>query len=342
MKKGFLLILWCLCYHGTFGQIPSSSFENLASYNLKGKIKKVSTCSFAAKKVNGEIIKSHKGWQDSWEFDEELFFDTTGLLKLKKVYKNQTPDIAYSIKYDKNNRIVLLKKYDHLHFFTYDARNNLIASKEINELGYKLNSNTFQYNKKNQVIKEEEFDSDEKISIKLFYYDPRNRLAKIETFYEDESETETFTYDKQNRLLKYTWVSLSTGPIETTTFQYVNKLKTMEHWVDYEEGEPFGSIDYTYEKGNETTVIEKDDNGEIVVNQRNTYEYDEHGNWIKMIIDDDGEYFIVERTISYYTNEVKNNHGLIYMILTILSLGVIVLIGIRYARKRQNDVRNKK
>ena len=337
MKKGFLLILLCLAYHGTFGQIPSSTFENRASYHLKGKVKKVSTCSFSAKKVNGEIIKSQKGWQDSWDFDEELFFDKNGLLKLKKVYKNQTPDIAYSINCDENNRIVLLKKYDHLQFFTYDARNNLIASKEINALGYKLNSNTFQYNKKKQLIKEEEFDSDEKISIKLFSYDPRNRLAKIETFYEGDRETETFTYDKQNRMLKYTWVRLSTGPIETTTYTYVNKQKTLEHWVDYEEGELGGTIDYTYINGDETEVIEKDEEGEIAVSQRNTYVYDEQGNWIKMIIDDDGEYFIVERTISYDTNEETDKNDWNYLILGVLILGGIAFIGIWFVKRRRNN-----
>ena len=72
MKKGFLLFLCSLCYFVTFGQIPTLSFDNLESCNLKGKVKKIHTTSFLAEKVNNKFVKTTKGWQYTWEHDEEF------------------------------------------------------------------------------------------------------------------------------------------------------------------------------------------------------------------------------------------------------------------------------
>ena len=60
MKKAFHLLLFCLCQQITFGQIPTLSFENLESQNLKGKVKLVKTRSFNANKVNGAFVKTTK------------------------------------------------------------------------------------------------------------------------------------------------------------------------------------------------------------------------------------------------------------------------------------------
>ena len=111
---------------------------------------------------------------------------------------------------------------------------------------------------------------------------------------------EVFEYDSNNQLVKHEWSDNEEGMAEITTYQYVNKQKTFEHWLDYEEGEPDGYIDYTFENGNviETKEIERD--GEISGHEFKKYEYDSQGNWVKMTIDDDGKYYIVERTISYY------------------------------------------
>jgi hypothetical protein len=301
MNKGPLLFLFSLCYLGAFGQIPTLSFDNLESWNLKGKVKKIHTTSFLAEKVNNKFVKTTKGWQYTWEHDEELYFNTFGFLELTKVIKNGTTYVTYSIKLDDKNRVVYDIKNENLeYYFTYDSLNNICSSKEIIRDKQLESDFRYYYNDKNTLVKKEEYLSNQLISIETFSYDSSNNLVKIEYIKGPYSEMEVFEYDSNNLLVKHEWSDNEEGMAEITTFQYVNKQKTLEHWLDYEEGEPDGTIDYTYENGNEIEVIEKDGDGVITGIERNSYEYDSTGNWIKMYIDDNGKYYIVERTISYY------------------------------------------
>ena len=301
MNKGPLLFLFSLCYLGAFGQIPTLSFDNLESWNLKGKVKKIHTTSFLAEKVNNKFVKTTKGWQYTWEHDEELYFNTFGFLELTKVIKNGTTSVTYSIKLDDKNRIVSDIQNGNLeYYFTYDSLNNICSSKEIIRDKQLESDFRYYYNDKNTLVKKEEYLSNQLISIETFSYDSFNNLVKIEYIKGPYSEMEVFEYDSNNQLVKHEWSDNEEGMAEITTFQYVNKQKTLEHWLDYEEGEPDGTIDYTYENGNEIEVIEKDGDGVITGIERNSYEYDSTGNWIKMYIDDNGKYYIVERTISYY------------------------------------------
>lgn len=301
MNKGSLLFLFSLSYLGAFGQIPTLSFDNLESWNLKGKVKKIHTTSFLAEKVNNKFVKTTKGWQYTWEHDEELYFNTFGFLELTKVIKNGTTSVTYSIKLDDKNRVVYDIKNGNLeYFFTYDSLNNICSSKEIIRDKQLESDFRYYYNDKNTLVKKEEYLSNQLISIETFSYDSFNNLVKIEYIEGPYSEMEVFEYDSNNQLVKHEWSDNEEGMAEITTFQYVDKQKTLEHWLDYEEGEPDGTIDYTYENGNEIEVIEKDGDGVITGIERNTYEYDSTGNWIKMFIDDGGKYYIVERTISYY------------------------------------------
>jgi len=283
-----------------FGQIPTLSFENLESQNLKGKVKLVKTRSFNANKVNGAFVKTTKGWQYPWENEEEVYFNTQGYLELKKEMKNGTTSVSYSIKLDDKNRIVQIDESVLTYHFKYDSLNNIRSAKEIIRDKHIESDFRFDYSDKNTLVKKEEYQSNQLISTESFTYDSLNNLIKIHYVKGAYSEMESFEYDNENLLVKYEWSDNEEGMVEITTYQYVNKQKTFEHWLDYEEGEPDGYIDYTFENGNviETKEIERD--GEISGHEFKKYEYDSQGNWVKMTIDDDGKYFIVERTISYY------------------------------------------
>lgn len=301
MKKAFHLFLICLCQQMAFGQIPTLSFENLESQSLKGKVKLVKTNSFNANKVNGAFVKTTKGWQYPWENEEEVYFNTQGYLELKKEMKNGTTSVTYSIKLDDKNRVVYDIQNENLeYYFTYDSLNNICSSKEIIRDKHIVSDFKYYYNAKNTLVKKEEYLSKQLISTETFTYDSLNNLVKIDYVKGAYSEMETFEYDGNNLLVKHEWSDNEEGIAEITTYQYVNKQKTFEHWMGYEEGEPDGYIDYTFENGNviETKEIERD--GEISGHEFKKYEYDSQGNWVKMTIDDDGKYFIVERTISYY------------------------------------------
>ena len=80
----------------------------------------------------------------------------------------------------------------------------------------------------------------------------------------------------------------------------LDKIKSLEHWVDYEEGEPDGYIDDKFENGNivETTEVELD--GTVTLKEFCKYEFDTKGNWIQKIIDINGKYYVVERNIEYF------------------------------------------
>jgi hypothetical protein len=283
-----------------FGQIPTLSFENLESQNLKGKVKLVKTRSFNANKVNGAFVKTTKGWQYPWENEEEVYFNTQGYLELKKEMKNGTTSVSYCIKLDDKNRIVQIDESVLTYHFKYDSLNNIRSAKEIIRDKHIESDFRFDYSDKNTLVKKEEYQSNQLISTETFTYDSLNNLVKIDYVKGTYSEMETFEYDSNNLLVKHEWSDNEEGMVEITTYQYVNKQKTFEHWLDYEEGEPDGYIDYTFENGNVIETKEIERNGEISGHEFKKYEYDSQGNWVKMTIDDDGKYFIVERTISYY------------------------------------------
>jgi hypothetical protein len=250
--------------------------------------------------VNGIFLKTTKGWQHTWEHDLELYFNTESNLELKKEMKNGTTSISYEIKIDDKNRIVQINENDLTYNIRYDSLNHIIAAKEINHYRNIETDFVFQYNTKNNLVNKEGYLSNQLISTETYTYDSLNNLIKIQYVKGPYIEMESFEYDSENQLVKYEWSDNEEGTAEITTYQYVNKQKTFEHWLDYEEGEPDGYIDYTFENGNviETKEIERD--GKISVHEFNTYEYDSQGNWIKMTIDANGKYFVVERTISYY------------------------------------------
>ena len=335
MKKAFHLFLICLCQQMAFGQLPSSSIENLESNELKGKVRKVTTSSFKGKKVNGIIEKAGKGWQYTWENDEELIFDTLGLLRLKKVNKNGTMNRCYAIKLDANKRVVQLKDFNHITYFTYDSLNHISSSRVVNEWGFQFESHKYYYDKKNNLIKEEEFDSDELICIKLYSYDTFNKLIKTVTVMEDDADVETYAYDKQHQLIKTEWMNSEDGKIESTTYQYANKQKTKEHNCDFEDGVVIASNYSFFKNGDQIKYTETDEDGEIIEIELKQYEYDDQGNWIKMTIDDNGNYFIVERTISYFEHKEPVNHYMTYLILAVLFLGGLVFIGVWYKKRRK-------
>lgn len=333
MKKTFLLFLWCLCQQVAFGQLPSSSIENLESNELKGKVRKVTTSSFKGKKVNGKIEKSGKGWQYTWENDEELIFDTLGLLRLKKENKNGAFNRSYAIKLDASNRVVQLKDYNHVTYFTYDSLNHISSSRVVNEWGFQFESHKYYYDKKNNLIKEEEFDSDEPICLKIYSYDMFNKLIKTVIVLENDVDVETYEYDKDHQLIKFECTNNEDGKIESTTYQYANKQKTQEHNCDFEDGVVIASNYSFFKNGDQIKYTETDEDGETISIQRNQYEYDDQGNWIKMTIDNNGNYFIIERNISYYDHLEPINRSMNYIIFLVLFLGGLVLIGL-WLKKR--------
>ena len=302
----------CICQQMTYGQTNIFEFENIVSLDLKGKVKTIKETSFKATKVNDEIVKSIKGWQYDSENDQEYYFDTLGNLVLKKDIINTITKDNYSIKLDSKKRIIEINRLYRSSYYVYDSLNNIISSKELNkqpEIISKGNTKPtagvftnfkYYYDSKNLLVKKEEYKSNLKISIETFKYDNFNNLIECEIKKGTYIETHKYQYDVNNLLIKYEWADNDEGIAEITTFEYLDKIKMLEHWVDYEEGEPDGYIDDKFENGNivETTEVEAD--GTTTVKEFCKYEFDNKGNWIKKIIDINGKYYVVERNIEYF------------------------------------------
>jgi hypothetical protein len=312
MKRLKIILVICLLQQITFGQTNVIEYENLESLNLKGKVKTINEKSFKATKINSEIVKSGSGWQYDWQNDKEYFFDTIGNLISKNDLINSKSKDNYSIKLDNKNRIIEINRLYKTIYFEYDSLNRILSSKEINKQPETIsNGNTkptsgtvtnfkFYYDSKNLLLKKEEYKSNVKISVQTFKYDSFNNLILCEIKEDSYIETHKYQYDSNNLLIKYEWSDNEEGIAEITTIQYLNNIKVLEHWVDYEEGEPDGYIDDKFENGNIIESIEVESDGSITGKEIIKYDFDANGNWIKSIIDYNGKYYIIERNIEYY------------------------------------------
>lgn len=312
MKRLKIILVLCLLQQITFGQTNVIEYEHLESLNLKGKVKAINEKSFKATKINSEIVKSGNGWQYDWQNDKEYFFDTFGNLISKKDVLNSKTRDNYSIKLDNKNRIIEINRIYKTTYYQYDSLNRILTSKEVHKQPESIsNGNTnpnagvvtnfkYYYDSKNLLIKKDEFKSNRKISVQTFQYDNFNNLISCEIKEGTYIETHKYQFDSNNLMIKYEWSDNEEGVAEITTFEYLNKVKVLEHWVHYEDGEPDGYIDDKFENGNIIETAEIDIEGTLISNETNDYEFDEKGNWIKMIIDNNGKYYIVERTIEYY------------------------------------------
>ncbi|MBU3661244.1 MAG: hypothetical protein FGM14_15330 [Flavobacteriales bacterium] len=312
MNRIIIILAISLLNQIAFGQIKLSEFENLESLNLKGKVKTIKETSFKANKINSEVVKLGKGWQYDWQNDKEYFFDTLGNLISRKDLINSKKSEKYSIKLDNENRIIEIHRLSKSIYFEYDTLNRILSSKEIiKQPETTSNGNTkptsgvttnysYYYDSKNLLLKREAYKSNLKISVETFKYDNFNNLILWEIREDSYIETHKYEYDSNNLLIKYEWADNEDGIAEITTIQYLNNSKVLEHWVDYEEGEPDGYIDDKFENGNIVESVEVEADGSIASREIIKYDYDASGNWIKSIIDFNGKYYIIERNIEYY------------------------------------------
>lgn len=302
MKQFLFLLILLLFGNKLCSQELILNAENLQSAGLRGNVKKVKETSFNAIKTAGGIIKSTKGWQYDFEYDSESFFDTLGNLTLENKLTPEKKEITYSIKYDRPGRISVVNRTAFSYRFTYDSLNRISSSDKTNRLSKTAPIARFkyQYNAENRLIRAEEFIGDASVSVETFHYNAAGKLISRELKSGNHRETHLYTYNADQLLAKDEWNDNEEGILEITTYFYKNKEKTLEHWVDFEDGEPDGYIDDTYENGNIVLTAEIEADGTVSYPEQCTYEFDSHGNWIKKTIVTEEGNFIVERVIEYY------------------------------------------
>lgn len=311
MTRLTINIVFILLQQVAFAQTNVMEYDNLKTLNLKGKVKTISEISYHAALVNSEVVKLNKGWNYDWQHDELYFFDTLGNLLSRKEVINSIPVENYSIKLDSNNRIIEVNRLVKTTNYEYDSLNRILSSIEKEKIPessenenlhnfYFPKNQNYYYNSNNLLVKKEELVLKKIFSTQTFEYDNFNNLIFRQINYSGMIESHKYEYDDNNLLIRYEWSDSKDGIAEITINEYLNQIKIKERWELYLDNELEGYIDTKFENGNiaETKEIEID--GTVSGKETMTYEYDENGNWIKMIMNSNDNYFIIERTIDYY------------------------------------------
>ena len=312
MNRLLFFLVMSLLSQLMFGQTNVIEYESRESMNLVGKVKTITETSFQATKINSEFVKLKKAWKYDWQNDQLYFFDTIGNLMSKKDLINSKASDNYSIKLDDKNRIIQINRLYKTTYFEYDSLSRIQSSIEINKQPESITNGNIKptegiyshflyfYDSNNLLLKKEEFNFHLKISVQTFTYDKFNNLILCELKEGSYIELHKYEYDANNSLIKYEWSDNEEGIVEITTMEYLNKMKVVEHWVDYEDGAPDGYIEDRLENGNIIETVEVASDGTMVEKEVINYQFDVKGNWIQSLIDDNGKYYIVERNIDYY------------------------------------------
>lgn len=259
------------------------------------------------------------------------------LLKVVWYYKDQSILSSCENKYDINGKIIHKELNSYKLSKTinqYDENNNLILSKNIDsDKNYSIKKSDF--NKKNQIIREEYFNSEypKEKRITEYNYDLLGNLIELKKFDEYGEDYGTkFEYDIKNRKTKiinhspFIWVKTKTGSRQkrikngnnqiSKEFKYDEKDRIIET-KSYNPNFNDGNIAELYRK--EVTIYENDlikniysyDNKDSLTYYK-TFEYDNLNRKTK-------EYSILPRypdnniTLEYLYNETEYPIKLLYL-----------------------------
>ena len=265
------------------------------------------------------------------------FNNNNRLLKVVWYYKDQSILSSCENKYDISGKIINQEFNSYKLSKTvnqYDENNNLILSKNIDS-NKNYSTTKRDFNKKNQIIREEYFNSEypKEKRITEYYYDLSGNLIELKNFDEYGKNYGTkFEYDKKNRKTKiinhspFIWVKTKTGSHQkrtkngndqiSTEFKYDEKnriIETKSYNPNFNDG---NIIEFS---GKEVTIYENDlikniyfyDNKDSLTYYK-TFEYDNLNRKTK-------DYSISPKypdsniTLEYFYNETEYPTKLLYL-----------------------------
>jgi YD repeat-containing protein len=297
----------------TTGQTPNQVKKktSLEKVGLKGKVKSIRAIEYDVVfnrfgNIMKGSIKSY-GTNYLWKYNEKGNMIEYHLFLDKYIYK-------YIYKYDKNDNLIEENEYnldgslDSKNTYKYDDKGNLVEKNEYDADGNlddkdtykykyddkgnlieKIHDNTdvgkytYKYDYKGNIIEENQYYSDGNLYLKSIYNDKGNMIE----------EDCYFSYNTYTRDNKGNEIKNDSGITYKATYKYNDKGNMIEMNKYYPYGGCWGT---KYDnKGNGTSGSFS--NWEYTYK----YEYDEQGNWIKMITYTDGyPDEVTERTINYY------------------------------------------
>jgi len=304
----YLIIIGCLCVSAMCfaqtpkleGTTPFINIETRSAMNLKGAVKSMAETSYKAVLSNGKYVKGVKGWQYSWDCDKNYQFDTNGNLLLQKKLKDGAYKTIRAQTFDSLGRLSKSAFFERKRVYTYDSIGQLKQVTEINTENNKTIDVVYFYS--NNLVSQIHFITDKTLyAIEAFQYDQNGNCTAAIYQTNDYKTIDYYTYNSSNQLIKYVgYEDDDPSEREEIYYTYEGTVLIQENNVGYSEDEKYNELIYKYKDGYEIEVIENDLESAEVKKETYTYEFDAQGNWIKKYINDNGKYFIVERTIVYY------------------------------------------
>jgi len=139
------------------------------------------------------------------------------------------------------------------------------------------------------------------LSLSLKYDEHGNKIEQNVYNREGELTSQTkFFFDDRNHLISYKRTSMHFG--ETSGDRTSNDKNLPTEVIRYgDDGEISGHWKHRYDEyDNEVELKSYHPDGSLKLTEVNTYEYDDHGNWIKKTSMDNVDTTITERKIKYY------------------------------------------
>lgn len=282
------------------GSTPFIEIETCKSMQLKGAVKSMSETSYKATLSNGKYVKGAKGWQYPWDHDNNNQFDANGNLLLQKEWKDGAYKTVRTQAFDSLGRLSKSVFNERKSVYTYDSIGQLKQVTEINTESNKTLDLHYIYS--NNLVSQIHFITDKTLyAIEAFQYDQNGNCTAAIYQTNDYKTIDYYTYNSRNQLIKYVgYEDDDPSEREEIYYTYEGAELILDKNDGYSDGELYNELIYKYKDGFKVEVIETDLETNEVKIETYSYEFDAQGNWIKKYINDNGKYFIVERTIVYY------------------------------------------
>lgn len=295
--------------------------------NLKNKVKSYTQHGYKALLDLGKIKKGKKQYRNTANYRtvfnkngdvlEREFYssDSTSSRIIKNKYNNDVLIEAYSYysrklvkktsyKYDQKKNIIETKIYkptEELLFryiYQYDNARNKTESHWYDQEGNLLEHENYTYNKKGALVENKKY-NDEYLKQKFIYQYKNGRKYETTEFYKEDTslnKKKVSVYNKNNKIVeKYTYLPEDVlTSIRIYSYNENNdiikvKIHTSDGMIGFDTEESRQQIEF------ETIYTYK-------------YQYDEKGNWIKVIqYENKMPKKIIERHFEYYESKSRRD-----------------------------------
>ena len=265
---------------------PSFDKYNLKGHGLKGNVYKIVTKKQPFRLVYGDTV------YDPPRVIDSLIFDENKNLKEEYLFTNNKPSFTYLYKINQDSIYIIsptkrkggyAANGDEIYQTVYDDNGRLIELKGDDDSNGDLNPHriqTFKYTDKGYTSE--------------FWLGPsvKRDIVRVGNKLSFEDQTSPFNTDKIT--IFFNQIDL---PIKVTVERSMFKSSSMF--------KPKVNRFYKYNKYNDIIGFGKEENGEEILLESYSYEYDNHGNWVKRKgFDEDGKLRgITLREITYNTPE---------------------------------------